>query len=66
MRIDERSDIGEFRIAYLRVHFLAARKQFDINLLDTFAAASFLELDYQHEAANQQRFIRELSQVYIN
>lgn len=41
---------------------LAARKQFDIELLDTFASASFLELDYQHEAANQQRFIRELQQ----
>jgi aarF domain-containing kinase len=39
---------------------IAKRKQFDIDLLDTFAAASFCELDYQHEAANQERFQYEL------
>jgi len=32
---------------------LGERKQFDIELLDAFASASFLELDYRHEAANQ-------------
>jgi predicted unusual protein kinase regulating ubiquinone biosynthesis (AarF/ABC1/UbiB family) len=41
---------------------LAQRKQFDIELLDSFASASFFELDYEHEAANQQRFLRELKQ----
>ena len=32
---------------------LAQRKQFDVELLDSFASASFWELDYEHEAANQ-------------
>lgn len=28
---------------------LGQRKQFDVDLLDTFANASYFELDYQHE-----------------
>eukprot|EP01062_Namystynia_karyoxenos_P073219 TRINITY_DN70050_c0_g1_i1.p1 TRINITY_DN70050_c0_g1~~TRINITY_DN70050_c0_g1_i1.p1 ORF type:complete len:501 (+),score=155.97 TRINITY_DN70050_c0_g1_i1:55-1557(+) len=36
------------------------REQFDLALLDTFAAASFRELDYRHEARSQERFRREL------
>ena len=32
-----------------------------VKLLDTFAAASYLELDYRHEARNQQRFRDELT-----
>jgi aarF domain-containing kinase len=39
---------------------LAHRKQFDVEILDSFASASFWELDYEHEAANQERFMREL------
>jgi len=38
----------------------ADRAQFDVALLDTFARASYLELDYRHEAANQRRFAEEL------
>jgi predicted unusual protein kinase regulating ubiquinone biosynthesis (AarF/ABC1/UbiB family) len=38
----------------------ADRDPFDVNLLDTFARASFLELDYRHEAANMERFRHEL------
>ncbi|KAL1523881.1 hypothetical protein AB1Y20_018800 [Prymnesium parvum] len=38
----------------------ADRKSFDVALLDSFAAATYLELDYVHEAANQQRFADEL------
>jgi len=38
----------------------AERDAFDVNLLDTFASASYLELDYRHEAANLHRFEREL------
>jgi aarF domain-containing kinase len=34
---------------------LAHRKQFDVEILDSFASASFWELDYEHEAANQAR-----------
>mmetsp|Transcript_40096 Transcript_40096/g.84091 ORF Transcript_40096/g.84091 Transcript_40096/m.84091 type:complete len:595 (+) Transcript_40096:67-1851(+) len=48
----------------------AERGAFDVNLLDTFAGASFLELDYRHEAANMQRFTDTLlpmlnGKVYI-
>jgi predicted unusual protein kinase regulating ubiquinone biosynthesis (AarF/ABC1/UbiB family) len=39
---------------------LSPRKQFDVALLDSFASASYLELDYCTEAANQERFRREL------
>jgi len=35
-------------------------KPYDVALLDTFARASYLELDYLHEAENQERFRREL------
>ena len=38
----------------------AERASFDVDLLDTFARASYLELDYQHEAANMRRFTRDL------
>jgi len=38
----------------------AERSAFDVALLDTFARASYLELDYAAEAANQRRFELEL------
>ena len=38
----------------------ADRQSFDVNLLDTFARASYLELDYRHEAENLNRFAKEL------
>ena len=38
----------------------ADRKPFDVSLLDTFARASYLELDYMQEGANLERFEREL------
>ena len=38
----------------------ADRDAFDVRLLDTFARASYLELDYRHEADNLERFEREL------
>lgn len=34
----------------------ADRSAFDVKLLDTFARASYLELDYRNEAANLERF----------
>jgi len=48
----------------------AERTPFDVALLDTFARASYLELDYRHEAANLERFRTELlprlgSSVYV-
>ena len=46
------------------------QRPFDVALLDTFAAASLFELDYLHEAQNQERFRTELvarlqDRVYI-
>jgi len=38
----------------------ADRLSFDVALLDTFARASYLELDYMHEASNLERFQSEL------
>ena len=39
---------------------LAPRRAFDVALVETFARASYRELDYEHEAANQRRFAAEL------
>ena len=39
---------------------LTNQRPFDVALLDAFATASLLELDYLHEASNQQKFIDEL------
>ena len=39
----------------------ADRTPFDVELLDTFARASYLELDYREEARNQRRFADELA-----
>ena len=39
---------------------LEARRHFDVALLDTFAHASYFELDYEHEADNQRCFAAEL------
>eukprot|EP00943_MAST-04B_sp_MAST-4B-sp1_P009431 g9431.t1 len=38
----------------------AKRKSYDIQLLDTFANASYFELDYAHEGGNQERIGNEL------
>ena len=38
----------------------ADRAPFDVHLLDTFARASYLELDYRREAQNLDRFASEL------
>ena len=53
-------------VEWFKVHVMikvlgaANRSSFDVKLLDTFARASYLELDYTHEAANLERFAREL------
>ena len=39
---------------------LTPRKSYDLNLLDTFATASYLELDYVQEAKNQERISKLL------
>ena len=39
---------------------MAQRKQFDLQLVETFAAASYSELDYVNEGRNQERFSAEL------
>ena len=36
------------------------QRAFSVALLDSFAAASLQELDYLNEAANQEKFRREL------
>jgi len=46
------------------------QRPYDVQLLDTFAGASLMELDYINEAANQEEFRREFlhrmgSRVYI-
>ncbi len=46
--------------AAMRVGFIAERKAYDLDLLDAFATASYLELDYEHEAANQERISKLL------
>ena len=59
-----------FKAILMKYGLIAQRKQFDVNLIDAFASASYLELDYCHEASNQQHFIdliqkNSLSHVYV-
>jgi hypothetical protein len=49
---------------------LARRKQFDLQLFDTFARATLRELDYKQEAASQEFFAQEIAkrmagEVYV-
>ncbi len=46
------------------------QRPYDVALIDTFAEASLLELDYLNEAENQEKFIKDLvpkmgGQVYV-
>jgi aarF domain-containing kinase len=59
-----------FKAILMNYGLIAQRKQFDVNLIDAFASASYLELDYCHEATNQEAFLRmieknSISRVYI-
>ena len=59
--------IERFKSVLMNVGYLSPRKQFDVQLLDTFANASFYELDYVHEAKNQERFSTSLNtpNIYV-
>lgn len=62
--------IEAFKAILMKYGLIAQRKQFDVNLIDAFASASYLELDYCHEAINQQHFIdlikkKSFSHVYV-
>ncbi len=60
--------IERFKQMLMSTGVLGSRKQFDVALLDTFARASYFELDYEHEASNQERFAKELrglDRVYV-
>ena len=41
------------------------QRAFSVALLDSFAAASLQELDYLNEAANQEKFRRELGNNFF-
>lgn len=41
------------------------QRAFDVQLLDSFAAASLQELDYLNEAANQVPFNLIVSQIFV-
>ncbi|CAM9425452.1 unnamed protein product [Ectocarpus fasciculatus] len=47
----------------MQVGILAERKQFNLNMFDGFAAASYSEVDYEHEASNQETFARKLAAI---
>lgn len=49
-----------FKRALMAAGVLSKRKQYDVSLIDSFAAGSYLELDYCNEAANQLKFKQEL------
>ena len=60
--------VETFKALLMKTGVLGSRKQFDVALLDTFARASYFELDYEHEASNQERFaeeLRGLDRVYV-
>jgi hypothetical protein len=47
----------------MQVGILAQRKQFNINMFDSFASASYYEVDYEHEATNQEKFAKKLTEL---
>lgn len=55
--------VERFKALLMQMKYLGTRKQFDVHLLDTFANASYYELDYNHEASNQERFYHSLSNL---
>jgi predicted unusual protein kinase regulating ubiquinone biosynthesis (AarF/ABC1/UbiB family) len=62
------SFIEDFKRVLMSLGYLSERKQFDVHLLDTFANASFYELDYVHEGLNQLKFKKHLAtanNVYV-
>ena len=46
----------------MNLGILAPRKNLDVSMLDDFARASYFELDYEHEARNQELFSEKLKQ----
>jgi aarF domain-containing kinase len=52
--------VEAFKGGLMKVGVLAPRRQFDVLLLETFARASYSELDYRQEGRNQERFLHEL------
>lgn len=54
----------EFAKGFLmQVGILAQRKQFNISMFDSFANASYYEVDYEHEASNQEVFAKKLADL---
>lgn len=54
----------------MSVGILAQRKQFNVTMFDAFASASYAEVDYEHEASNQEIFKKKLvssglTKVYV-
>ena len=48
------------RVTEKLMSLVTQQRAFSVALLDSFAAASLQELDYLNEAANQEKFRREL------
>lgn len=46
----------------MKVGILARRKQFNVSMFDAFASASYSEVDYEHEATNQETFAEKIKQ----
>ena len=50
----------QFKTLLYKTGFFAARRGYDVELLDTFAFASYSELDYAEEGKNQEFLAKEL------
>lgn len=48
----------------MKAGIVSTRRQFDVALIDCFAAGSYKELDYVNEANNQERFIKDIVSRY--
>ncbi len=54
--------IESFKALLLLLGVGAPRKQFDLDLLDSYARGTYFELDYEHEATNQEFFRQQFHQ----
>ena len=53
------------RVTEKLMSLVTQQRAFSVALLDSFAAASLQELDYLNEAANQEKFRRELGNYFF-
>ena len=48
-----------FKSSLMKMGVMATRREFDVQLLDSFAGASYYEMDYEHEVRRRMKGRKE-------